>query len=170
MTDKARQVVARFLRWLAEGIHERDAIGEIRGRVSWELRDVTTGKVECGEVTNLIVDQGRTYLQQNMQNDSPVNPGYIHLSTSATAVAAGEVTVPATLLGYKAVTKSRPSVTTCRMACTFLTTEGNGTVASIGIASAIDGTGEFCRTVLGATITKDATKELTVNYDWTITW
>jgi len=156
-----------FNAWLAG----KDGEPKIIGRATVELVNVKTREVTHREVQeNLIVDAGRTNIQKNIQNDSPVDPAAICTSSSAAAPAAGDTAVPATVLGGKTATKSRPDNTTCRFAVTFSSSESTGTVASVAIANTTGGATMFCRLVLASTVVKDSSSELNVQYDLTITW
>jgi len=155
----------------ADWLQEKGDQPQITGRAIIELVDVETKEIKQREVQeNLIVDQGRTYIQKNIQNDSPVDPAYIVTSDSATAVGASDVTVNATVLLGKSATKSRPANTTCRFAVTYSSSESNGTIRSVAIANAANGTLMFSRLVLSSAVTKDSSSELNVQYDLTITW
>lgn len=139
---------------------------KVRGHVKIFLDGVLVD-----EGHNLIVDQGMGYLLNNWANVSATNPAYIITTDSTGAVAAGETAVPATVLGYKAVSKTVDAAfADVTFSCTFATSESNGTVGSVAIASGTGGTGEFCRYVLASAVTKTSSNTLTVEYAHEFTW
>lgn len=123
------------------------------------------------EGPNLIVDQGKGYLLNNWMDVAATNPAYIITTTSTTAVSASETSAPATILGYKSASKTVDSAYAYGLwSCTFATSESNGTVGSVAIASGTGGTGEFCRYVLSTAVTKTSSNTLTVEYKHNFAW
>jgi len=123
------------------------------------------------EGPNLIVDQGMGYLLNNWANVSATNPAYIITTDSTGAVSSSETSVPASVLGYKAASKTvAGDYSAVTFSCTFATGESNGTVGSVAIASGTGGTGEFCRYVLASSVTKTSSNTLTVEYAHEFTW
>ena len=151
-------------------MNEREGC-EIWGIVEWWLKDAETDEVlEHGEQRNLIVDQGRGYVQRNMMYDSPVDPGWIIATDTATSPSASEADVPGTNLSAKAATKARPNNTTCRFTCTFGTGDANGTIKRVGLVGYSGGSSEFCSQQLTNAIVKNDTQSLDVQYDLSISW
>jgi hypothetical protein len=141
----------------------------VKGTFIFELRDAETKELIRREVAdNLVVAQGRAYIRRNIiKAATTYNGGYIAVSTSTTAVSDSETSMPATILGVKAATKSivtEGGVELCEWSTTFGTTEANGTIGSGGIVENSDGTGLWARAVLSSPITKDSSMELTVRY------
>ncbi|MEM2675746.1 MAG: hypothetical protein QXT10_04550 [Candidatus Bathyarchaeia archaeon] len=141
----------------------------LTGIVIITLKDEITGETQTWVYKNTIVAQGRSYIRRNIcQDTTQYNGTYIGLSTSTTAPADSETTLPPTILGIKAYT-SRGVVTDsgveyAQWETTFGTDEGNGTIGSIGLCENSDGSGEWGRVVLGSPITKNNTQTLNVKY------
>jgi hypothetical protein len=141
----------------------------VKGTFIFELRDAKTKELIRREVAdNLVVAQGRGYIRRNIiKAATTYNGGYIAVSTSTTAVSDSETSMPATILGVKAATKSivtESGVEICEWSTTFGTNEANGTIGSGGIVENSDGTGLWARAVLSSPISKDSSMELTVRY------
>ena len=144
---------------------------QIWGVIEWWLKDAETDEVlQHGEERNLIVDQGRGYIQRNLMYDQSIDPGWIIASDTSTSPPASETSIPATHIGAKGCSKSRPNNTTCRFTCTFGAAEANGTIRRIGLVGYSAGSSEFCSQQLSNAITKTSSNALDVQYDLRIVW
>ena len=129
---------------------------------STEIRDGITGAV-LAKSWNTITTQGLGYFQADAMNNGSVHPDYIVLSTSTSAPSTSSTTCPATVLDGNTVTKSVVS-NVLTWAATFGAGEGTGTIGTVALCGAADGTLLFAYALQSPAHVKAAGETIAVTY------
>lgn len=139
----------------------------IRGFVTIEIEH-DDGQVDRIEQPNIVTNAGLTVLAQVISG-SGTAPTHIAIGTGTTA-AAGTDTALGTEVDRNALGSSTSSSGVATYKAFFSKAEANGsTIAEVGLFNASTGPTCICRSVLGATVAKDATKSLTITWTLTLT-
>ncbi len=129
---------------------------------STEIADGVTGEI-LAKSWNTITTQGLGYFQADAMNNGSVHPDYIVLSTSTSAPSTATTTCPATVLDGNTVTKSVVSNVLTWLA-TFGAGEGTGTIGTVALCGAADGTLLFAYALQDPAHVKGAGETIAVTY------
>ena len=131
-----------------------------------EIADGDTGKV-LAKSWNIITTQGLGYFQADAMHNGSVHPDYIVLSTSTSTPSASATTCPATVLAGVSATKSVVSNVLTWLA-TFGAGVGTGTIGTVALCGAADGTLLFAYALQSPAHVKAAGETIAVTYKITM--
>jgi hypothetical protein len=137
------------------------------GNVRATVRDAKTGKIlEVIETANLVVTVGKELVASLLNDESIAVPNYCAVGSGTTDPAHTDTALEAEI-GRLEVTQRSRSGNQIVYSTFFSASDANGDWNECGLFNAESGGTMLCRALFSATIAKDSTKTVTV--DWVIT-
>ncbi len=138
----------------------------VRGYVSVEvLHD--DGKIEYIDQPNVVTNVGRNLFASLLVEDISLFPGYLAIGTGNTAASTTDAAL-GTEVHRNVLISASASAGVITYKAFFDKSEANGnTIAEVGLFDAASSGNMFCRSVLGATVTK--TTSISLSITWTLT-
>jgi hypothetical protein len=139
----------------------------LKGKVRVTVRDAKTGKVvQVVESENVVVDVGEELVAALLNDENMAVPNFCAVGSGTTAPAETDTALEAEI-GRVEVTQRSRTGSQVFYSTFFGSADCNGTWNECGLFNAQSGGTMLCRALFSATIEKDSTKTVTV--DWTIT-
>jgi hypothetical protein len=141
---------------------------ELKGKVRVTERDARTGRIlAVHETGNLIVTAGKNHVADLLIGASTASFNYIGVGSSTQAPAASDTDLITPISPRKQCSDRFRSNNVASFTAFFGSADNNGTWNECGLFTALTGGVMLCRALFSSTITKDATKTETVQWDIT---
>jgi hypothetical protein len=149
-------------------LHEKlEEIIKLHGKIRVTVRDAKTARVlQVVETVNLVVTAGKELVAALLNEENIAIPNFCAVGSGTTAPADTDTALEAEI-GRLEVTQRSRSGNQLVYSTFFSASDANGDWNECGLFNAGSGGTMLCRALFSATIAKDSTKTVTV--DWVIT-
>jgi len=143
---------------------------KLKGCVKVTVRDAKSGRVlQQMKVTNIVVTVGKQQICDLLIGASTASFTHCGVGSGTTTPTVGDTALEAEITHRKAVTDRFRTATTAVFSTFFGTADNNGNWNESGLFTAATGGIMLCRALFDATVVKDETKTLTLDWDIEVT-